>query len=283
MGLSFYGYESYFRSTTPPVRKMNYIEMKNAIFDEVHVRSRVDIGMENKKEPWQIDTLALFDFADGSLEGGNVQNSNLKIIKFAIKRRNVGEINAFTLGYKDFVNNTRFEWLDITQPHDEFIYSITPIGENNIEGLPNEVTASSDFTGWWIVDKTANTTLSFDKAIGSVGNVDTQLNQGRVVLETLNKYPQVYYTNKEYTTFSLSTVLIPSEFDRSGKEYKKVLQMFVQKHIPMIVKSGDGRIFVCDVSNLRTSQPLNVWNGFDYLEITLDLLEIDDYDNFMNS
>lgn len=279
IGLSVYG-TSFFRSPSPPQLGSYYTELKNCIVDELHIRERTNIDIKNNRDPWDLDTRLLAKF-NGSLEAGNVDNGGLKIVKFAIKRRQIDEINSITLGHADFVNNANINWIDVTQPNGKFIYSIVPIGENGLEGFPNEINVESDFVGWWIVDKENNNVLPFDKAIGATGQVDTQLNQGRVVIETFSRFPQIYYHEKEYTSFSLTTVLVPAEYEKSGTLYQKTLQEFLQKHIPMIVKSGDGRIFVCDVSNLRTSQPLNVWSGHDYLSITVDLIEVDDYQSFM--
>ncbi|MGG1663872.1 hypothetical protein [Brevibacillus sp. NRS-1366] len=280
IGKSFYG-NSYFRSPTSSIRKINNLQVANYIADELHVRERTDIDQSNMRETWQSDTRLLAKFKN-SLEAGNVENGGLQIVEFAIKRRRIDEINSITLGRTDFIHNVNINWVDVTQPNDKFVYSIVPVGENGLEGFPNEVSAESNFVGWWIVDKDNNEVLAFDKAIGNVGNVDTQLNQGRTLIETFSPYPQIYYNNQEYTSFSLTTVIIPKEFERSGKEYKRVFQNFIQKHTPMIVKSGDGRVFVCDVSNLRTSQPLNVWNGHDYLTITVDLVEVEDYETYIS-
>jgi hypothetical protein len=280
IGLSFYG-SSCFESPSPALKNGYYLELKNCIADEIHLRERIDIDTSNTKETWQTDTRLLARFIN-SLEAGNVDNGGIQIVKFAIKRRQVDEINPITLGYTDFINNSQINWIDVTQPNSEFVYSIVPIGENGLEGFPNEISIKSEFVGWWIVDKESNEVLPFDKAIGEVGQVETQLIQGRTLIETFSKYPQVYYSEKEYTTFSLTTVVIPSEFERSGNKYKRILQNFIQKHVPMIVKSGDGRVFVCDISNLRTSQPLNVWNGYDYLTITVDLVEVEDYKNYLS-
>lgn len=236
----------------------------------------------NAREEWQTDTRLLAKFL-GDLEAGNINNSGVRIEKFAIKRRKVDELEGLTIGYEKFVNNAKVEYLDLTQSNDAHIYSVVPIGENNLEGKPNEVTIESDFVGWWIVDKDSSEVLGFDKSIGDVGKVDVQLNQDRVEIKTFSRYPNIWYSPTDYSTFTLSTVLIPNDLERSGKNFERVVRKFVTKHIPMIVKDDTGRIFVCDISNPRFSTPMNTWKGNDYIELALDFTEIEDYRTFMKS
>jgi hypothetical protein len=280
IGYDFYGTQ-FFQSPSPPVRNIKYTELKNSIVDELHIRKETsNVDATSAKEPWQIDTLLLAQFL-GDLEAGNVSNSGLQIVKFAIKRRKVNELNSITLGYMDFVNNSTVEYNDYTQANDEYIYSIVPIGENELEGHPNEISVTSSFTGWFLVDKDTNNVLEFDKMLGnSDGNVDTTLNENRVMIRTFN-YPQIYYVGTPYTTFTLNSVFVPSDFEKSGDIYNNIVSNFINNKKPFIVKSGDGRIFVCDISNLRTSKPLNTWDNFDYINISIDCTEIDNYNSFM--
>ncbi|MOA38780.1 hypothetical protein D3C78_1604980 [compost metagenome] len=113
--------------------------------------------------------------------------------------------------------------------------------------------------------------------------VDVKLNQGRYSVETFSKFPSVFYNETMYHTFTLSATMIPDDYQKSGDVYVSILEKFINVHKPMIVKSGNGEIYVCDISNLQKSSPLNTWNGYDYLEITVDCQEIDDYDSFIES
>jgi hypothetical protein len=281
IGYDFYGTQ-FFQSPSPPVRNIKYTELKNSIVDEIHIRKETsNVDTTSTKEPWQIDTLLLAQFLC-DLEAGNVSNSGLQIVKFAIKRRKVNELNSITLGYMDFVNNSTVEYNDYTQANDEYIYSIVPIGENDLEGHPNEISATSNFTGFWLVDKDTNNVLGFDKMLGnSDGNVETTLNQSKVQINTLTKFPSYFYTDQEYHSFTLSTVVIPSEFERSGKEYENILNNFVRLHKPFIIKSSNGEIYVCNVSNVKKSAPLNTWDGYDYFQLSIDAVEVQDYTEFM--
>lgn len=280
IGLDAFGINP-FKSYSPPVRNMRYMEMKNAIYDEVHIREKTDgIDITKAKEDWQMDTILLAKFL-GDLEAGNVNNSGIQIEKFAIKRRKLNEINPVTLGYKEFVNNNQFVFEDYTQSNDEFIYSIVPVGENGLEGQENSIEVSSNFAGWFLVERETNEVLSFDKFIGSQNFVDTTLNQGKVQIDTLSRFPSFFYTDQEYHSFQLSSVFLPEDWQRSGQQYEAILNQFVRSHKPFIVKGSSGEIYICDVSSPNKSAPQNTHKGYDYMNLTINLTEIMTYEEYM--
>lgn len=281
MGYDFYGIH-FFRSPGGALKNTYYGELKNGVYDELEIREATDASVStgSEKGQWEVDTRAIFKF-NGDLEGGNINNNGLKIVSFMIKRRRADELTSYTLATVPFQNNVKIEYIDYTQPNTDLIYSIVPLAENMLDGKSVEVQVKSDFVGWWVVDKDTNQILGFDKAIGSIDEVETQLNQGRTIIETLSKYPSVYYSDKNYETFSLSTVIIPEEFSRSGLDYQKILQNFINNHKPFLVKSSDGRMFVCDISNPRSSTPMNTWTGHDYTVITFDFMEIGTYEDYI--
>jgi hypothetical protein len=279
IGYSVYGGE-FFKSPSPPVRNVSKAQFRGSIVDEIHIKETTENSDPSfSKEDWTLATKLLATFK-GDLEAGNIQNNGLVIEKFMIKRRRASELNSVVLGYKDFENETTMSFTDYSQPNDELVYSISPMS-NDLEGEPNEVIVESDFVGWWLVDIETDNTLGFDTYIGGEPDVETVLTQGRTVIETLSKYPQVYYDEREYNSFTLTTAIIPSEYERSGKRIEDILNNFVRKHSAFIVKAGDGRMFICDVSNPRFSAPMNVWKQRDYGTVTLDFVEVQDYEEFM--
>ena len=265
------------------IENINYIELSNCIVDELHVRQRTDseIDLTEEKQEWQLDTYLLARFFN-DLEAGNINMEGIAIEKFVIKRRSIDELNSIILGYVDYEHGELYEYLDYTQPNDRFIYSITPIATGDIEGKPTSVEIESDFVGFYIVDKDTNNVLKFDKVIGNeIRTVEKTLNQGRIQIETFNKYPSVYYTDQEYTSFSLSAVFVPSEFQRSGKMYETMLNNFIRQHKPFIVKGSDGSIYIADISNPRKSTVMNETKTYNYIQFTIDCVEIQDYIEFM--
>lgn len=280
IGLDAFGINA-FKSYSPPVRNVKYIELSNAIYDEIHIREKTDdVDTSVDKEDWQIDTILLARFL-GDLEAGNINNQNVKIEKFAIKRRKVNEINGITLGYKDFVNNNQFVFEDYTQPNDEFIYSIVPVGENGLEGQENSITVISNFVGFHLIDKDTNDVLSFDKFIGSEPIISPTLIQGRTQIDTLTKYPRFFYNGQSYNTFSLQSIFMPEDWQTGDHLYQDILNKYVYSHKPFLVKSGNGGVYIVDVYSPVKEVPLNVSRGRDYFTLTLECSEIMSYEDYM--
>lgn len=257
------------------------MEMKNAIYDEAHIREKTEgIDITNIKEDWQMDTILLAKFL-GDLEAGNISNSGIQIEKFAIKRRKLNEITSVTLGYKDFVNNNQFFYEDYTQPNDDYIYSIIPVGENGLEGQETAIPISSNFAGFFIVDKDNNEVLGFDTYIGSEPTVSAALTQGRVQIDTLSKYPSFFYTDQSYNSFSLQAVFMPEEWERIGQKYDSILKQFVLSHKPFLVKGGDGSFYIADIHSPIKEVPLNTYKGREHMTVTIQCTEIMDYSQYM--
>ncbi|KAA9007395.1 hypothetical protein F4V43_02590 [Paenibacillus spiritus] len=280
IGLDFYGTQ-FFRSPGSVLKNISYVEMKNCIVDEFSIRENTEnVNTSPDKDEWDIDTKAIFQFL-GDLEGGNIQNSGLKIVSFQIRRRKANELNGYTLDTVKFINGETIEYTDYTQSNEEYIYSIVPLAENALDGKSISIKTSSDFTGFWLIDKTNNISLPFDKSIGDVGDIETSLNQGRTVIETLSKYPSIFYSEGEFHEFELETVIIPSEFERSGIKYEEFINSIIKEHRPFLIKSSNGKMFVCDVHSPTFSTPKNTWKGYDYGVLKISCTEIGGYDEYM--
>jgi hypothetical protein len=239
----------------------------------------------NKDETWDNTTSLLAKF-NNSLEAGSIANDGNKIAKFRIVRREADQDeNGDTyLGEIPFDNaaSADLTFDDITNSNTDLIYTVIPVSENGLDGVPREIEVKSDFVGVWIVDKDTGEVLVFDKAIGNVGTVESTFNQQRTQIDTFGSYPQFYYSNDSgYEAFSLSTVILPDDGKRTGKKYKDILNKFIKDHNPKIVKLDTGRVFVADISNMRASSPMVTWDGADYMTISCDVVEIMDYSSFM--
>jgi hypothetical protein len=239
----------------------------------------------NIDEKWD-NTSSLLAKFNKTLEAGSIANSGNKIVKFRIVRREADQDeNGDTyLGEISFDNSASADLTfdDITNPNTDLIYTVIPVSENGLDGVPREIEVKSDFVGVWIVDKDTGEVLVFDKAIGNVGTVESTFNQQRTQIDTFGSYPQFYYSNDSgYEAFSLSTVILPDDGKRTGKKYKDILNKFIKDHNPKIVKLDTGRVFVADISNMRASSPMVTWDGADYMTITVDVTECYDYGEYM--
>lgn len=285
IGLSAFSFDG-FSPCTSSVRDIYYLEITNAIFDEIHVRERIDFPISNTRESWQPDTRLLAKFK-GNLEAGNIDNDGLQIEKFALKRKRYDELDWIIVGYLSYENGKTVEFIDYTQPNDKLIYSVCPVAENGLLGKDNLVEIESDFVGFYIVDKDEQNNpnpqriLVFDTIVGNnIPMVDTQLEQGRVELRTLSKYPIIFYTDNEFHRFSLQASFIPEENQRSNKLYEKLLNM-IREHKPYIVKGSDGSLYVMDISNPKRSVSNNSYKSYDWITVSIDCVEVDEVKRFM--
>ncbi len=272
-----------FKSSSPGIRDIYSLLIKNGVYDEVHVQEQTLDGFieSSEKTRWQNETRLIARFL-GDLEAGNVQNEGIQIEQFAIKRRKIDDLDSTTLGYRPFENNKTVEYTDYTQSNDKFIYSVVPVGENEFEGVPNEVEVESDFVGWWIVDKDEQQSLGFDTSVDGYGDqVSSNLNQGRVQIETMTKYPSVYYTDQEYSEFTLEASFVPYEWERSGHKFESILNKYVRSHKPFIVKGSDGSIYVADIHSPQKSSPRNTYKNYDYVNVAISCVEVQDYKDFI--
>lgn len=261
-------------SSTNVLNNFYRLDLKNVIVDEIHVREKTNgINEDTDKATWQNDTRLLAKFIN-NLEAGNIDNEGVQIVKFAIKRRKIDEFTDDILAYTPFKSGTQIEYVDNSQANTKYIYSIAPIGENSLEGKSVEIEIESNFTGWFVVDKKNGDVITFDKSIGGDNpSVSTTLNQGRTQINTLSKFPQVYYNDQEYHSLTLSSIFTPDNGKRSNSEYEKILNLILQ-HKPLIVKGSSGEFYICDISNPQNSTPRNTWGGYDYTTIQVDAVEI---------
>lgn len=283
IGYDVYG-KSLFSDDSPSLRTIKYTEFAGAIIDDIALRTKTNQGTTNVKDTWQNDSILIANFLN-NLDAGNISNDGVKIVKFKIVRRlaTQDQFDDIQLGEVPFSGgNGNLSFEDVSNPNQNLIYTIIPVGENDLDGTPREVEVEgSDFVGYWLVDRDTKDVLAFDKVLGSIGNVDTTLVQNRTLLETFNKYNQVYYGNAEYHTFTLNATFLPEEWERSGDVYLKVLNSFVKQHKPFVCKAANGMMYVVDVSNVRTSSPMNTWSDYDPITISLDCTEVQGYEEFL--
>lgn len=267
---------------TIAITSINYIKIENSIVDQIEIRERTSgIDLTSTKGNWEIDTVLLAEFLN-NLEAGNVNNEGLVITKFRIKRRNSGELTNITVGEVDYdyLNPTTLEFTDYSQPVGNFIYSIIPVGINGLEGKPSEQSITSEFYGWWIVDKNNSEVFEFGKQYGGENRtVDVSLEQGRTEIQTMSQYPSVYYTPQQFARFNLSAVVVPNNY--SITEWNNLVSMITQ-HVPLIVKSNNGDIYVCDVYAPSKQVLLNKYTTGDPFNINISCVEIMAYQNYMS-
>jgi hypothetical protein len=268
------------------ITNIDYIKIENCIVDQIEIREQTsDIDLTSTKgTSWEIDTVLLAEFL-GNLEAGNVNNEGLVITKFRIKRRNSGELTNITLGEfdYDYLNPQTLEFIDKSLGIGDYIYSIVPVGENGLEGKPTEISLIDfSFTGVWLVDKNDNFTFGFTKQWdGELRTLDISLEQGRIEIETLYPYNSVFYTPKQFSRFTISALVTPSNY--SITEWTNLVNK-ISEHVPLIVKSGSGDLYICDIySPQKSTWLVNAYKSVDPVIITIQCMELMDYKTYMES
>lgn len=274
---SFYGYD-YFDDNLATVRDIQYAELNAAIVDEFMVRENVE-PMINVKDTWDNDMRILAKFQN-TLEAGNVYNNGVKIVSFKIKRKLATDLNSLDISTVTFNATGNYDYFDTTQPNGNLIYTIVPIGENGLDGTPVDANVLSQFSGTWLVDKNTNNVLAFDKVF-NLGTIDSTYNKNRTVLEGFSKYPQVYYGQTGYESFTLTTVIVPDTGNTSSVNYVDIVKNFIDDFEPKLLKMDNGKMLVVDVGNMKTSTPTFTWDGNDYFQVSVDVTEIDSYENYL--
>lgn len=263
---------------------INKITIKNCVVDQIHVSSQTsDITVSSDNVPsWTPNTLFLANFFD-NLIAGNIHNDGLDIVKFQLRRNRVGSLDTRIIGEVDFnpSDPDTITFQDFTAGVGDFIYSIVPFSTAGQPGQASSVQIESDFAGVWIVDKNDNFTVGFDKQWGSKAIFEVDLKEKRIEIPTFSEYPSVFYLPGQYATFTLSTVIIPKDW--SFDEWKKIIDK-INSHVPLLVKSGSGDLYVCDIhSPFKSSWMIEGYRRNDPIQITLNCTEIMSYNDYMES
>jgi hypothetical protein len=96
----------------------------------------------SKDEVWDNTTSLIAKFTN-TLEAGSIANDGNKIVKFRIVRREAeqdenGDIYLGELPYDNSASvDLSFE--DVTNPNIDLIYTVIPVGENGLDGVPKEI------------------------------------------------------------------------------------------------------------------------------------------------
>lgn len=271
------------------ITNISNIQFSRCVVDEVHVRSKTDssVNLTSSHDSWQIDTYLLAKFQN-TLSAGSIDNGGTVISQFAIQRRELTDTTSTTLGYVNFQQGATINYTDYTQLNKTYIYSIVPVAINGLLGQPNSVQIESNFVGWWLVDKDTGNILSFNQTANSGGSstppiTSIQLQQGRIEVQTMAPFPSVFYTPQQYHKFSLQAVFVPSQSSTSNELYQNLLNNFVTKHNPILIKGSDGSAYVVDISNPKRDVLMNAYKGFDYITVTIDCMEVMNVNDYLNS
>lgn len=278
IGYDFMGYDdgAVFDSKNV-VNKFYRLELLNAVFDEINVRTKTDTGCSSEKQEWQFDTKLLAKF-QGNLEAGNIQVQGNQIEFIQFKKRKIGDLewlNVAILPYE--LDKLVYEYDDkFVEAGEIYEYAILPLAYGGIEGeyVTDDIECKFDHT--WLFDKDNNFKLMYNIEYGDIETV-----MPSNTYEPLgSKYPIVSYNGElDYRRGVIKSLLI-ADNSTNGKidvRQEKLLRNniinFLKNKKPKIIKDSSGNYLLISIIGNPKLVPNNNLSRLLY-EINFEFIEI---------
>lgn len=282
-GSNFVGGELACALTPTGIENINYVELKNGIYDDLYITKATDFELSpDYQMRWDFDTILWAKFNNnthaGNIDWGLEITSHL-ILKsrtegnFKWKTIFVKEVNAledFEINYPDY-------FVASGQPVE---YAIVPIF-NGCEGTYSSTSITSKFSKMFLIE--GNTVWGTEI---TDGYCDTTRNIPSSIVELLhNRYPIfVRNTIANYDTGNCKGSFVPldeqtcefaydSEQDYWRIKYQREFMDFICDSIPKILKLPDGRLWLVQVTPNPTDTANQQYND---REISWSWVEVGD-------
>lgn len=283
-GSNFIGGELACAITPTGIENINYVELKNGIYDDLYISKDTKFELTNEcPKEWNFDTILWAKFSN-NVNAGNV-DWNLKTTSHLIlKSRSEGDFKWKTIYVKEINSIKDFS---INYP-DYFVSS----------GQTKEYAIVSVLYGSEGNYSTTKITPKFDKMFLIEGDVvwgtditdgfcDTTRNIPSSTVELLNsKYPIfVRNTIANYDTGNCKGSFVPfidenscepaydSQYDYPRIKYQRDFMDFICDGVPKILKMPDGRMWIVQVTPNPTDAANTAYNN---REISFSWVEIGD-------
>lgn len=285
-GSNFVGGELACALTPTGIENINYVELKNGIYDDLYITKATDLELTNEcPKEWDFDTILWAKF-NGNTNAGNVDWSLENTSHLILKSRTEGNFQWKTIAVKEVESTEDFV---INYP-DYFVasgqsveYALLPV----LYGLEGNYATTR------IISK-------FDKMFLIEGNIvwgteitdgycDTTRNIPSSTVELLNSRYPIFIRNTiaNYDTGNCKGSFVPldeescefaydSEQDFKRIKYQKDFMDFICDSIPKILKLPDGRLWLVQV----TPNPTDTANqSYNDRKITWNWVEIGSVDS----
>ena len=189
----------------------------DTIIDNVHsINSELPreelIAIPQEKQLWRDSETNFLSNFENKLKGGNIENENIPITNWVLKRRIKGEPIYIPLGTFP-VETVRFA--DWTAANDtEYEYSVHALSDT-IESSETIRSGKMNFEGWNLIDKDHCFMFYIETKSG-----DIQVNEDLTVNENYTRYPTVIKGHRNYKSGRIQSM--PMKY--IGDEYKSVLK-----------------------------------------------------------
>lgn len=294
LGTSLVGDSSSYTITPSYVDNIRHLNLARGFFDSLTVNEDVNKYNINSPIPkeWEVTTIMMGDF-DGTTSLG-VLDIDLDLVdSILVKRRELGENNPdhdwVIIEYQDLSDLSYEEKLEAINSFKydttnrslaTYEYAIIPL-VNGEEAITVSGTVKSSFDGIFILDKDEIWgTIVTDAFINTTRNVEksyqTTLNYRYPVSTTaaVINYDSGSATG-EFVPFDTETCELIYE-DKTRTDYQKRFMDFLTNYKPKILKSLDGRIWLCDVSPSPSDNANSIYNR---RQVTFNWVEIGDYES----
>jgi hypothetical protein len=283
-GSGFVGGELACALTPTGIENINYVELKNGIYDDLYITKATDFELSNEcPKEWDFDTILWAKF-NGNTNAGNVDWNLETTSHIVLKSRNEGEFKWKTIFVKEVHDINDFV---INYP-DYFIAS----GQTVEYAIVNVLYGSEgNYATTKITPKFTKMFLIEDNIVWGTnitdGYCDTTRNIPSSNVELLNrKYPIfVRNTIANYDTGTCKGSFVPlvdeescelaydSEYDYQRIKYQREFMDFITDGVPKILKMPDGRLWIIQVTPNPTDTANQHYNN---REISWTWVEIGD-------
>lgn len=262
--------------TPTGIENINYVELKNGIYDDLYITKNVDSELNGEfPTEWDFDTILWAKF-NNTTNAGNVDWDLDNISHIVLKSRTEGNYKWKTIVVEEIRSADDFDGFKINYP-DYFVasgqsveYALVPVSYG-LEGNYAIVKTISQFSKMFLIEGN----IVWGTEITD-GYCDTTRNIPSANVELLNrKYPIfVRNTIANYDTGTCKGSYVPldedscelaydSDSDYERIRYQRDFMDFICDSIPKILKLPDGRLWLIQVTPNPTDTANQQYNDRD--------------------
>ena len=291
-GYDYFGTVASVSPTPTNVASITYIELKNGWFDKLYVTEDTNYSLDSGiPVSWTYDTVMFADF-ENTTNAGNIDTNTYETKHLLIKRRELNDYNEWTdwmtIADKDINEEPDFAW-DGTDFFNAakrtYQYAAVPIFDSGLEGSYYKVQVDSDFDGIYVAGKDDDNEME----IWGTPITDAYVDTTRTIVTAYNillrnRYP-VAVSNSP-ANYDVGVVngnwhpienCEPVSEDGTRTTYQRLFMDFITNYKPKILKTKDGRIWLCTTNPSPTDTAQTEYNNrlisFEFTEIANYLSE----------
>lgn len=270
--------------TPTGIENINYVELKNGIYDDLYITKATDFELSNEcPKEWDFDTVLWAKF-NGNTNAGNIDWDLDAVSHIILKSRSEGSFQWKTIAVKEVttIDDYVINYPDYFTASGETVeYAIVPILYGS-EGNYASTKATLRFNKMFLVEGTTVWGTEITD-----GYCDTTRNIPSSTVELLNSRYPIFIRNTiaNYDTGNCKGSFVPlldeegcelaydSEHDYQRIKYQREFIDFICDSIPKILKLPDGRLWIIQV----TPNPTDTANqDYNDREISWSWVEVRD-------